>query len=413
MKRRARCALGTLAALLAGALPVSAAEVDAFATPERWARRWAEGSLETGSDRGRVFLRCETQGDGALALVANRQPFDPPLDFTGRFPKVWIRVADVSRLAGMEIRLSSDDLAGSWFAFRVPLFEDERFGPLQSGSWVPLTLGFGSAEVVGRPDRSAIDAVGWVVRDHGSAAEPRPVVADWGGFALVDEPARGVISLTFDDGYDEHFEVAARLMAERGLRGTAYVIPGAVGRSGHMSLEQLHALRERYGWDVAAHHATPFTEMTPAELRRALRGIQHFLRGHGFREGALHVAFPLGKHDVGTVLPEVRRHFQTARLASAGPETLPPADAHRLRVVNVVRTTRPQEIEAAALRAVRHREWLILMFHYLVEEPRLDTEYAIEDFRRVVELLGRAGVPVRTLAEVWSETATDRPARHR
>jgi peptidoglycan/xylan/chitin deacetylase (PgdA/CDA1 family) len=319
----------------------------------------------------------------------------------------------VSRLAGTELRLSSDDLAGSWYGFRVPLFEDERFGPVQSGSWVPLTFGFGDAEVVGRPERSAIDAVGWVVRDRGSAAEPRPAVVDWGGLAAVDSPERGVVSLTFDDGYDEHFEVAAPLMAERGFRGTAYVIPGAVGSTGHLSLAQLHELHERYGWDVAAHHARPFTEMTPDELRRAVRGVQHFLRGHGFEEGALHLAFPLGKHDVGGVLPVVRRHFRTARLASAGPETLPPADPHRLRVMNVLRTTPPEEVRDAALRAVRHGEWLILMFHYLVDAPGLDTEYAIGDFRRLVELLGDADVPVRALTEVWDGLATDQPARHR
>ncbi len=415
MTRGARAALLALALLGAGpgVAPAGTRPVDGFAEPGRWARRWAEGSLETGVDRGRPFLRCTTQGDGAPSLVANREPFDPPLDFEGRFPRIWIRVADVSRLAGMEIRLSSDDLAGSWFAFRVPLFADARFGPVQSGSWVPLSFGFGSAEVVGSPDRSAIDAIGWVVHDRGEAGAAQRVIADWGGIAAVDEPAQGFVSLTFDDGHDEHFSVAAPLMAEHGFRGTAYVIPDAVGRTGHMSLDELYALRDRYGWDVAAHHATPFTEMSPEELRRAARDVQHFLRDHGFGEGAAHLAYPLGKHDVAQVLPVVRRHFRTARLASAGPETLPPADPHRLRVMNVLRTTPPEEIRDAALRAVRHREWLILMFHYLVEAPELDTEYAIADFGRMLQLLDAAGVPVRRLSKVWADAGADRPARHR
>ncbi len=383
--------------------------LDDLAVPDAWGRRWAEGALVRGTDRGQAFLRCTSPGNGAPALVANRQAFDPPLDFRGRFPRVWIRVEDASRLAGMEFRLSSDGLAQSWFAFRVPLFADEEFGPLQSGSWLALGLGFGEAEVVGSPDRSAIDAVGWMVRDRGAG----PAVADWGGLAAVEEPARGAISLTFDDGYDEHFAVAAPLLAARGLRGTAYVIPDAVGQAGYMTLAELRELHERFGWDVAAHHATPFTDFSPEELERAVRDIQHFLEGHGFGAGARHLAFPLGKYDVRRVMPVVRRHFQTARLASAGPETLPPADPHRLRVLNVLRSTRPEEIQAAARRAAAHREWLILMFHYLVEAPSLDTEYAIEDFRRVVELLAAGGAPVRPLSEVWQEHAMTVPARLR
>ena len=395
--------------ILLPALPAGAETrvLEDLTAPGAWERRWAEGSLERGEDRGRPFLRCTSQGDGAPALVANRDPLAPPLDLRGRFLRVWVRAGDASRLAGMEFRLSSDGLQRDWFAFRVPLFADEHFGPIQSGSWVALGLGFGEAEVVGSPDRSAIDSVGWWVRDHGAGA----AVVDWGGLAVVPEPARGAISLTFDDGYDEHLTVAAPRMAARGMRGTAYVIPGAVGQQGYMSLAGLRELRDRYGWDVAAHHATPLTELEPEALERALRGVQHYLEVHGFAQGARHLAFPLGRYDVARVMPVVRRHFLTARLASAGPETLPPADPHRLRVKNVLRGTRPEQIRAAARRAAENREWRILMFHYLVDAPRLDTEYSIRDFERVVELLAEEGVPVRTLTEVWREHATPGPAR--
>jgi peptidoglycan/xylan/chitin deacetylase (PgdA/CDA1 family) len=394
---------------VAGASPGTAAEhsIEDFTTPGHYDRRWAEGVLAHGRDGERAYLSCTTPGNGAPVLVANRTPYDPPLDLRGRFVKLWLRVSDVTRLSTLEVRLSSDDLRSSWYALSVPIFADPEFGPVQSGSWVPLTLSLGEARVVGTPDRSAIDAVGLVVSDRG-AQGAGPVTAWFGGLAAVDAPKRGVVSFTFDDGYDEHLAVAAPILAEHGFRGTAYVIPDAVGTRGYMTLEDLHALRDRYGWDVAAHHQIPFTEMTAPELERTVRDIQRFLSEHGFQEGG-HLAFPLGKHDADTVLPLVRRHFTTARLASAGPETLPPADPYRLRVLNVVRETPPEELGRAAARARAEGEWLILMFHFLTEAPSVETEYAVSDFRRAVEAVAASGARVRTLAEEWRKLRA-RPA---
>ena len=63
-----------------------------------------------------------------------------------------------------------------------------------------------------------------------------------------------------------------------------------------------------------------------------------------------------------------RKHFLTARIAGSDPETLPPADPHLLRVVNVTNTTTPEEIGAAARLARQDKQWLILMFHWMVDE---------------------------------------------
>jgi len=65
----------------------------------------------------------------------------------------------------------------------------------------------------------------------------------------VDEPAEGILTITFDDGYDEQIE-AARLMARHGFRGTAYVMPDQIGTFGYLRLEDLRTLRDELGWDV-------------------------------------------------------------------------------------------------------------------------------------------------------------------
>lgn len=57
----------------------------------------------------------------------------------------------------------------------------------------------------------------------------------------------------------------------------------------------------------------------------------------------------------------------------------------------------------AALRAREEREWLILMFHFLVDEPRREAEYGVEPFREAIAGIASTGVAVRPVSEVWRE----------
>lgn len=361
--------------------------------------RWGVGRVEPGGGPGFAWVRVTTAGDGRPSLVANRKPYDPPLDLRGRFLKVWLRVEDVGRLDGISLRLSSDGLANDTFVFRIPLFGDRDFNFLQDETWVTATFSFGAAETSGAPDRAAVDSIGLYVGDDAGG----PARVSWGGLAVVDEPPHGIVSLTFDDGYDEHARVAAPVMARYALRGTAYVIPDLVGSRDYAGLEELHVLRDRFGWEVAAHHQVPFTDFDAAQLEAAVLGVQRYLVANGFAGGATHLAYPLGRHDPSVVLPLVRKYFTTARIAGAGPETLPPADRHRLRVVNVLNTTTPDQIARAVARAQRHHEWLILMFHFLVEEPELETEYGVKDFEAVVRAIRQSEIAVLPVGEVWAE----------
>jgi len=274
---------------------------------------------------------------------------------------------------------------------------EPEFNFIVSGTWTPLTFSLGQARVEGKPDASAIDSIGVYLADKGQL----PLSLSWGALLAVDAAEQGTVSITFDDGYDEHYEIAARIMAEHGLRGTAYVIPSAIGQGGYMTMQQLVALQERFGWDVAAHHETPFTHFTPGELEPIILGLREFLLLNGFDRGAGHLAYPLGKQTLPEVRSLVRKHFGTARIAGFGPETLPPADRHLLRVYNVLRSTSPQEITRAVRQAAKHKEWLILMFHYLVEEPETDLDYRISDFAQAMQLIAAEKVKVAPVSEVW------------
>jgi peptidoglycan/xylan/chitin deacetylase (PgdA/CDA1 family) len=392
-----------LAALSVAATAARATErwVVTEPTPDRFGLFWQEGSIEAGREVGRSFVRLTTDGRAHPALAATRG-VEPVLDARGRFVKVLLRVQGMEHLRNLELLLGSDSLEKSWFAFPVPLYADPEYNLLQDGAWTALTLGFGTAQALGAPERDKLDSFGLKVIDDGAGR----VQVDFGGLALVDEPAEGVVSFTFDDSYTEHL-TAAKLLAARGWRGTFYVIPQLMDTDTHLGAAQLAELG-RLG-DVAAHADPPFTTLPPNELAPLIGEIQAYLVERGYASGAQHLAYPLGKQEPRRVRPEVARRFATARLAGAGPESIPPADPHLLRAVNVVDTMTPEEVGAIARRARQHKEWAILMFHYLPERAVKPTDYALGAFRRVLDEVAKSGVRVAPVSEVWDTMLAPAP----
>lgn len=372
--------------------------IESFSGPRKFAPLWPGGTVDQGGGSGLPWIRVVTDGNGGGAFVTNVRSYKPAIDMTDKFVKVWLKVDDAMNIGGMEFRLSSDRFAKNYFAFGFPTFDDEDFNVVRDGVWTVLTFSFGAARVEGNPDRSNINAIGWYLADKGGDT---PITAHWGGLAAVDEPSEGVLSITFDDGYDEHL-LAAQMMKKHGMRGTAYIIPDSIGELGYLTLHQMVELQEIYDWDVAAHHAIPFTDMRPDELENTILSVQRYLADNEFPLGAGHLAYPLGKQNTSLVRPLVRKHFTTARVAGSGPETLPVADRHLLRVFNVTKGTTPEEVGAMAKRAKENKEWLILMLHFLVEETKFDTEYTILDFEKMLKAIDQTGIRVLPLSEVWA-----------
>jgi peptidoglycan/xylan/chitin deacetylase (PgdA/CDA1 family) len=363
------------------------------------AKLWAEGTLESHREDGRSIATLTTDGKGHPTLAA-LQSLDPVVDANGRFAQAVVRVRGIEHLVGIEVRFSSDGMQSSWLSLPVLLYGDREYNFVQEDTWASITLSFGPAVASGKPDRKRIDSVGIMVTDDGKGE----VEVDLAGIALVDAPKQGVVSFTFDDGYKEHL-AAARLLAERGWSGTAYVIPQLIGQGPVYLTEADVAELRKIGFDVAAHDDPPLTQVPAAELEPRMRGIQDWLAKHGFAEGGKHLAYPLGKQEPKRVRPTIARVFTTARIAGGGPETIPPADPHLLRAVNVMDKTTPEEVGAWARRARDEGEWLLLMFHWLPEKTEKGTDYSMSDFRRAIDAVAKAKVRVATVSEVWREVA--------
>jgi peptidoglycan/xylan/chitin deacetylase (PgdA/CDA1 family) len=100
------------------------------------------------------------------------------------------------------------------------------------------------------------------MRTLGEVAAHGASVGGW-----LQDPAASVV-ITFDDGCESDWVVAAPILKEHGFAATFYVSSGFVGRRGFMRPDQVRALADA-GFEVGCHSATHrfLPHLTDGELR--------------------------------------------------------------------------------------------------------------------------------------------------
>lgn len=129
---------------------------------------------------------------------------------------------------------------------------------------------------------------------------------------------------TFDDGLDEHLE-CARYLRAKGMVGTFYVYPNAIGQTGFLTLAQLREI-QRMGHLVANHtythayltsQATPFTPDEAAAVAEVTRCAE-WLADNGFGAGARMLCPPYGRWHPDYDHQILGRHVDAIRLVGDG-----------------------------------------------------------------------------------------------
>ena len=348
---------------------------------------------------GEQSLRITTEGDGTS--VFTRKTLSPPLNFTDRLLKVWVKVDSVDNIREFRISATGDDFR-TWMDYWIAgSGADASF--LQNNKWNVVTLSLGQARIIGDPDTSRIDSIQVRVTDRGTG---KPATVWLNGIALVAKNDRAVVTFAFDDGYESDYTMARPVLDRHHFPATSYVIGSLVGGQGRMSMEQLKSLQDLNGWDIASHSFTHsnLTERARPEIESDLELSQQFLERNGLYRGAAHFAYPYGEFDNEELRSLAQKYFVTARTGVGPGETLPPSDPHRLRVMMVANTTSPEQVSQQVQAAIAGGDWLILVFHKIVgSDPISDLEYRQADFERIVDDVASRGVEVLTVSEVYDQ----------
>lgn len=363
----------------------------------------------------------------------------PVIDMTNKMIRVWIRLpnqADIAHLSSVALYVGSDNIVANYYGFSDSLysgFNADYFGndygaPLSD--WQAITMSFGETVVTGAPVISSIQAIWLKVIDDNTG---HPITVQFGGIELVPTPTKGTVSFTFDDSRATHYTQARTKLSQYRFPGTEYVIcdvvdsaltlPGVTG-PGYMTTQQLRELQDYHDWAICshaynvAHHNLPngFNDLTAPALEADLSQTKMWLSQRGFN-GRHHLALPKGKHNQ-TVYDFSREYFGSTRTTySTSPtgakpgnwlkhETYPPSDVNKLVVYYAYGTSALADMEAAVDSAVTNKEWLIFVFHDLVNTPDTvnynDTQFGIANFGSLVDYVAGKGsaVDVRTVPDV-------------
>ena len=149
-----------------------------------------------------------------------------------------------------------------------------------------------------------------------------------GGPAL---PKRAVV-LTFDDGYDDAYEHAFRLLKEHGMVGTFFVTTDFVGRPGYLTWDQVVEMADA-GMEIAAHSSNhaDFTRIGPAELRRQLVEPKAILEQQ-IGQPVRFMAYPAGKYNPAVMAATRAAGYEAAVTVLHGTRHVP-GSAFELRRV--------------------------------------------------------------------------------
>jgi Polysaccharide deacetylase/Chitobiase/beta-hexosaminidase C-terminal domain/Bacterial Ig domain len=110
--------------------------------------------------------------------------------------------------------------------------------------------------------------------------------------------AQTVVSLTFDDGWDNQ-QTAYSMLAAHGLTGTFYVNSGDIGQPGHLSWDQLTTFNAA-GNEIGGHTLThpDLTTLTSTQAQHEICDDRTAILGHGFVAPSF--AYPFGAYDANT-----------------------------------------------------------------------------------------------------------------
>ncbi len=213
---------------------------------------------------------------------------------------------------------------------------------------------------------------------------------------------RGLVTITFDDGWEENAETALPIMREFGFQSnqfyaTTYIEHPCVSDPKERILRFIHD-----GHEIGSHSVThpDLVSLTSQQVTEELADSKAFLEDT-FGVHIRYFASPYGSYDT-EVNEAIMKHYSAHRTVDSGYNSKDNFDVTRLKCESVLRCTTPEQVAEWVDKAKGERVWLILLYHKVTGDPdRYDT--TPERFREQMQAIKTADIPVVTISEALSE----------
>lgn len=220
---------------------------------------------------------------------------------------------------------------------------------------------------------------------------------------------RPLVSLTFDDGYEDNATTALPVMNARSLKSlqcfaTQYI-------QGNTAAQQAVMDFKNSGHEICSHTIThPFlTSLTATQLTNEVANSQTYLRtltGTPVKN----FASPYGDYNQA-VNAELQKYYRSHRTVDEGYNSKDNFDAYRVRVQNMKNTTTLAQYQAWLDQAKATNTWLVLVYHRVpvvgVEAGKFDTPLA--NFTPQMDALVASGITVKAYDSALDELTAQLP----
>lgn len=373
--------------------------------------------------RGSQCATLTTPGDGVTYHVYGSIT---AASIAAAIPRITAQVTDITNLASLQVDVCTDTTwTNGWnWTMQTGASGSNYY---TSGDWVTQSLSFHTASKIGSGATTGLAAVRFRIADVGSST-PVTVHLQTVDFVASGQATfpNGIVSITFDDCYEDAITAGKPYMDLYGYNATSFVIGDLIGTTGRLSTTDLRNLQKDSGWEIACHayadavHAATYTGVTAAQLLADASMMKQFAVANGFR-GADLVAYPKGQY--GQTTDGVNTELILEQVFGAGlttvnktKETYPPSDAFRVRRISSISsyTGDGQEYLTSLItqsggdldQCKATGSWLILAFHEIVASPTADTQISTTDFASIMAGIASRGIPVLPVSEVlrWANT---------
>lgn len=347
-------------------------------------------------------------------------------DFTDHDVVLWLKITGMANTIDFKFWLGGTSLTN---AYVWSLSEAGTSFPfLRDGAWYRITLPLGAATINGTaPDPTTLNSFQIKIYDNGT----NPITLQFGGFGYTPRQTtfpRGVVTLRFDDLFASTLTKAAPYMAKYGFRATSYVIAETLWNNGsftgYANLTDAHRLEDQYGWEHSSHAylaavhnqtssqggtgTTGYMAYPAAKQLADMKACRDYLLSQGFRAPE-QFAWPQGAWDETARQNAAKVFTSIMTLAHAHDETIPVADPTRIRVYAPPNTVTGAQLTAEVDKAIAGGEWLIILFHNIIDTVVAATDIATAAFNTLIDYLDTNSVPVRLASEVLAISTVRQP----
>jgi len=212
---------------------------------------------------------------------------------------------------------------------------------------------------------------------------------------------QGMVSLTFDDGWEDNYTSVLPLLTQYGFKSTQYYATTYIQQQTN-EIYKIQAFAAA-GHEIGSHSIThPYlTKMTLAQMDNELSQSKTYLESIVGAGKVTEFASPYGDYN-SQVITEIQKYYRSHRSTDEGYNSKDNFNIYNLRVQNMTNTTTLAQYQEWIRKAQVDKVWLIIIYHRIGENPD-QFETAPADFAAQMQYLNQSGLAVKTVGQALDE----------